>query len=615
MAMNTVAPGIYSEVRDLSAFVDLQPSTNALIAMICEQGPDNTLTRVTRSSFYTLFGNPNINYLNNAQYAMGPYVASSFLEESNNLFVIRCLPDDAAYANLFITCPEALVDSSSGIPTSAQDITSCDATSYAGGNGANTIQELSDKLAVNIDDTGDGYKLVAFRGIGRGEFYNNFQVDLNKHAFNTGDDRPDLYILDVYKKQTYSSRFSTSNLSDENYVDYTIVETFDVSFDPGSKDAAGQSNYIEDVVNTYSNYIRCECATEVLKEMARRYNLDDTGVRLSIDFSTGFIRSHTELQTSSWGEVSVGYGKDLENGSSGTLFTVTGLDSSVATQILSLAYEGQLLMPDYTSAENVVENRVIDTENYSFDLVLDAGYPASVKTSIVGLANTRRDCVAIVDNGDNKTASEAIIDRTGSHAWNTPYAALYEPYTKVYDPFTGKNLWMPPSYHVSKAIAFNDKTTEVWYAPAGFNRAAIQNIVEMRYNANIGDRENFIKKQINPIVKFAEGYSIFSQRTTLTKATARQDLNVVRLILFIDKALKEFCRQFIFELNNNDTWNQISQEVNRFLREVKSRRGLDSFSVSVGATDYDKKVRRVYVNITLQPTRVIEQIHLSYFVQ
>lgn len=614
MAINILAPGIISEVKDLSDYVETTPSTSGLIAMICEQGPDNQLVRVTRQTFYEYFGEPNISYTNDYNYGMGPYVASQFLEESNNLYVMRCLPSTAEFSNLFITTTTSLVsvDATTGLPSSAQSIT-CDTSSF---DNMNVKVELESQLSALTDLS--GYTLVGFYGVGRGEFYNNYQIDLNKHPLNgnPADNRLDLYVIDIYKKQSFTNRFSTADGSGSTYVDYALVESFDVSFNPESKDPAGVSQFIEDVVNNYSKHLRCVASKAVLKEIYTRQTLDNTGLQLTIDFSEGFVKSHSF--TSSFGTINAGYGINLAYGSTGGMFTQYGLTTDTTAlfhpkQLLARAYSG--LLESYDDSSLTV-SEVIDTENFSFDVVLDAGYPTDVKTQIVNLANVRRDCLAIVDSLDNKTANLAIADRTSAlSGFNTPYAALYEPYTKVYDKFTGKDLWVPPSFHVAKVLGFSDRTTEVWYPLAGFNRAVIQSIKEMRYNPALGDRENFIKWQINPIVKFNEGYSIFSQRTTMKKTSAQNDINVVRLTIFIDKALRNFCNNYIFEINDSETWTEISEEINKFLREVKSRRGLESFSVSVGATEWDKKARRVNVDITFTPVRAIEQIHLTYYIK
>ncbi len=184
----------------------------------------------------------------------------------------------------------------------------------------------------------------------------------------------------------------------------------------------------------------------------------------------------------------------------------------------------------------------------------------------------------------------------------------------MYDSWTGKDLWVPPTYHVSRIIGYSDRNNEIWYPLAGFNRATIDTIKGMRYNPSLSDRDKFIRQQINPIVRFSDGYALFSQRTTQRLPSSLQDINVVRLVLYIERALKRFCRGFIFELNLPETWAKISQQVDSFLRDIQDRRGLYGYTVTVGATDYDIRMRRVKVDVILRPVRAIEQINLTFFV-
>jgi phage tail sheath protein FI len=257
----------------------------------------------------------------------------------------------------------------------------------------------------------------------------------------------------------------------------------------------------------------------------------------------------------------------------------------------------------------------LDPESIYFTIVYDAGYPTDVKTAISTLCQTRRDCVGILDNGDNASVNAALSTRNNTHTFNTYYVALYESFNKVADPFTGQDVWFSPVYHISYLLPRNDSVAELWFAVAGFNRAAIDTIKELRYNPRLGQRDQMYLKQLNPIVKFSQGYTVWGQLTSQAKASALQDLNIVRLVLYCKRALEQFCRFFIFEQNDAITWGQVSAQVTEFLEVIKQKRGLDNYSVEVGATDYERKTKTFHVNVTLEPTRVVEKIELNFFIK
>jgi len=294
----------------------------------------------------------------------------------------------------------------------------------------------------------------------------------------------------------------------------------------------------------------------------------------------------------------------LRKGSDGSLLDASGdLDTAEATQILAQAYAG------------LIDDSVLDTENYYFTIVWDAGYPTDVKTQISSLVQTRRDCVAILDNGDNPTYNASMTKRLQYHVYNNYFTALYEEYNKVYDPFTGVDVWFSPLYHMSYLLPRNDNVAEIWWAAAGFNRGAIESIKELRFNPKQGQRDQMYLKQLNPIVKFNQGYVVWGQLTSQAKPSALQDLNIVRLVLYCKRALEQFCRYFIFELNDAVTWNKVSGEIVEFLERIKEKRGLYNYSVDVGATDYERKRKTFHVNVILEPTRVVEKIELNFFIK
>lgn len=431
-------------------------------------------------------------------------------------------------------------------------------------NTVNSVSEIDTVLSGISDPT---YPMVAIYGLGRGDAYDDFGISVSRSA---NVNLTGVHVVDIWRTQ--------SDGDDE------IIESFEVSFDPESTDDSGDSLFIEDVINRFSKYVRVSVNDESINEY----------LKFAIDVEVGDAITPVHLS----------------GGSEGSLVTVdpiTGkrtVDSVTAIQTLSDAYLG------------LINDDVIDLDDKYFPLVYDAGYPTEVKNSIVTLvSDIRKDGVAILDNGDNATYSDSIFARENDHTYNTFYAAIFESYSKVFDEHTGKDIFFTPVYHMASMIPLNDKLFNIWYPNAGLNRGTIDGIKELRFSPVLSQRNNLYLKQINPIVKFTVGYAVFSNLTTQLRPSALQDLSIVRTILYIKRALEQFLKFFIFEFNDAETHNTINESITPFLEAIRSSRGLTSFSVDVGATEYEIKQKIAHVDIQLQPTRAIERIELNLFIR
>ena len=329
----------------------------------------------------------------------------------------------------------------------------------------------------------------------------------------------------------------------------------------------------------------------------------------------------------------------LQEGSEGSLTYIdktTGkrvVQANEAVQVLSDAYLGLLTKPDDKAKVDPITgtmswarpqyvDEVLDLDWIYFSLVYDAGYPTDVKISANTLASIyRMDCMLLTDCGDNVDYYDmsAFIgenpNEPGGFLLNSRYAARFEPYSRVYDAFMGKDMWISPIYHMSQLIPLNDSLYDIWYASAGFNRATLSTIEELRWSAKLGERDNMYLQQVNPIVHFPQGYTVWGNLTTQKAPSALQDINVMRMVLYIKRALEQYCKYFIFEFNDKITWASITRGIIPFLDSIKARRGLVSYSIDVGATDYEFKNKTCHVNVTLNPQTVIEKIALNLFIK
>lgn len=576
--MANISPGVYTKIIDLSEYVQSVPSTVAFLPIISEKGPDNQLILTNARDFYVDFGLPDINYGKKA-WGQGKYVAANFLRNSDSLYVIRVTDPTATFANLAIVGED-------GTANYGVDGTST-ASIYAGGiPDLNTEAEI--RTWVNYDNN-DATNNVAvlFTAIGRGAWYNGatsgYSINVTEHHVESKA-AEGIYILDIYKKQSVADYTADTNLW---HNDYEVVASYEVSFNPNKVDGSGASMFVEDVVNLYFRDIVVYADRDMCLQMC--------------ESGTDWAEAFTSATS----------GFALTEGSDGN--TIVN-----AQTLLGQAYAGELPrihnLPTGAYDSTGFVDEVLDTENYYFNIVLEAGYSNSVKTQIQHLVQQRSDCVALLDIGENRNYTDAAAARAQTYTYNDYRMALYDGYSKVYDVFGGRDIWLSPIYHMAAIVPYTDNVAELWYAPAGFNRASIGSIKELHYSPRQSERDQLYLAQINPIVKFNVGYTVWGQLTSQKRPTAMQDLNIVRLVLYIKRALEQFCKFYIFEMNDEQTWTAIRTNIEIFLKMIKDKRGLQSFTVDVGATDYEKKSKQIHVNCTLQPTRVTEKINLNLFI-
>jgi hypothetical protein len=305
---------------------------------------------------------------------------------------------------------------------------------------------------------------------------------------------------------------------------------------------------------------------------------------------------------------------------------------SEATQVLSDAYLGLLTKADDKPKVDAITgnmswktqyvDEVFDLDWIYFSLVYDAGYPVDAKMAANTLASIYRlDCMLVTDCGNNVDFYDCQSfcgmnpNEEGGWLLDSKYAARFEPYSRVYDTFTGKDIWISPTYHMSQLIPLNDKLYDIWFASAGFNRATLNTVKELRWSAKLGERDNLYLMQVNPIIHFPNGYTVWGNLTTQKRPSALQDINVMRMILYIKRALEQYCKYFIFEFNDQRTWDQIKAGIIPLLDSIKARRGLVNFAIDVGATDWEFKNKVCHVNVQLTPTKVIEKIALNLYIK
>jgi len=233
----------------------------------------------------------------------------------------------------------------------------------------------------------------------------------------------------------------------------------------------------------------------------------------------------------------------------------------------------------------------------------------------------REDSTSITRN-NTATSLRTVINNLRDRAINSSYGCAFYPWLRARDTISGNFVWLPPSVAAIGTFSSSQRKTDVWFAPAGFNRGGLTEgaagipILDVSHQLRRIDRDDLYAANINPIAKFpAEGIVIFGQKTLQVTRSALDRINVRRLMIFVKKRISQFAARILFDPNVKVTWNRFLSKVNPFLASIQTRFGLTEFKVVLDETTttpdlIDRNI--MYAQIFLKPTRAIEFIAIDF---
>lgn len=222
-----------------------------------------------------------------------------------------------------------------------------------------------------------------------------------------------------------------------------------------------------------------------------------------------------------------------------------------------------------------------DPEQLDVNILIQGGYPSTaVQLKMDDICQDRMDCISVLDvPSGEQGVSPAISFRRNALNLDSSRSAMYSPDIKILDTYNDREIFVPPSGHAAAAYARTDAVAETWFAPAGMDRGRL-NILGIRQIYNQGDRDALADAQINVIrVIPGAGYKIWGADTLQTMASALSNVNVRRLLNFIEKSISIAALYSVFEPNDAILQQRLKDMVNRFLQPIKYGEGLYSFTV------------------------------------
>ena len=393
---------------------------------------------------------------------------------------------------------------------------------------------------------------------------------------------------------------------DDNTNAKTVLESYqNLSLDPKS------NNYIARVIGDQTQNIRTDGTTYYL-ETSGSYPNASRYIRVkTVNYRTPDYFDNT-------GTAKPNLTSSLPTAGSGSFGAATGTPFAERTanfyEAINATDSQGVTGSDYTTMLNLLANQ----DEYSFNLItipgLNKSDHSSQVTTLINNAQNRGDNLAVVDMDGYGTALSTIVSTAAGI--DSSYAATYWPWLQTPDPDTGDNVWVPASAMIPAVYAFNDNSSEAWFAPAGFNRGGLATVVRAERKLTQGNRDTLYNGKVNPIATFPnQGVVVFGQKTLQKRASALDRVNVRRLLIELKSYISQVGDNLVFEQNTIATRNNFLAQVNPYLESVQQRQGLYAFKVvmdesnnTADVIDRNELIGQIYI----QPTRTAEYVILDF---
>jgi phage tail sheath protein FI len=257
-----------------------------------------------------------------------------------------------------------------------------------------------------------------------------------------------------------------------------------------------------------------------------------------------------------------------------------------------------------------------DPEQVQVNILINGGYTSvDVQARMVTLAEDRMDSVAVLDMPfDKQAVADAMNYTLLELVADSSYAAIYTPDVVYYDKYNDRQLYVPPSGFMAASYAMTDNDFATWFAPAGMVRGDL-NVRGCRFIYNQVDRDALDSAHINPIrVIPGRGYKIWGAETLQTKRSALSNVNVRRLMNFLESSISRAALYSVFDPNDKILWMSLVEMCERFLKPIKQGEGVYWFKVICDETNnLPETIARgdVYLDVYVDPVIPAKRIHLS----
>lgn len=565
-----IYPGIYREEIDNTLVSTIDNSTRVAVVGKAKKGIANAVTLIrSEAELIEKFGTPIISgsYPIVSAIDYGIYAGIEALKETSNLYYVRATNGTERYSNIVLSAIESSAISATSASTNSVTLNAYassaypDTNSYVYGNSSSDIREITEWGVLN------GTRGLGVFSIGPGVYGNNVGIRVTNYgvsaisALSANFDWANVYGDIEKSKRVVKIDVYVKNDSDTSFSN--LVETFYVSNSMVDVDNSGNSLFAEDVINGKSQYIYVRAG--------------GNGTVIPGTFNS------TTLNI-----VALGNGADA------------GAGAYTESKVWAFFQDGELYPVDIF----VPTPRSKDQDTDSSDL-----------NELVALVGKRLDCIVPLQVGKlSDTKLEAIKSSDKTITSNPSYFAKYAGWNLIFDRYNASRLYLPNSIYAAAVMARTDRVGNPWEAPAGKERGVIPSGKQNLFITADGLGRLYKENNINTIKFIADtGNVIWGQKTAQLKQTARDRINVRRMLLYVQKNCTNILNGFLFRGNTDRERERVTALISAFMDTVKIGDGVQAVNVICDSSNNTSDTiarNEMYVDIIIVPTYVTEFIKL-----
>lgn len=257
------------------------------------------------------------------------------------------------------------------------------------------------------------------------------------------------------------------------------------------------------------------------------------------------------------------------------------------------------------------------------DLLMDAGYPLSVKIAMADFVKSnnadvpgvRPDICAYIDLYDADNKDTTMTTSLPSGLPNDENVFYFWQSFIISDAVfaDGTDMTVGPSYFLSKIVPANDIANGIQFPAAGTRRAELTDVVKMSENPLPDKKEELFNHHINYAEKDSRGYYFMSQRTSSENSTALSFINNARVTCRIVHEINALARDYLFEFNDATTLQNMRSVLNKYITNWIANKALSYGEVDVAKNALSDEAVDVTLNIKF--TGTIEVISIKLVIE